>query len=392
MGHHLGSKSSIIPLIDRLNKNPVGLVDNDRLRRILAMLFSEEEALVASKFPLEEATLEELAMGTGLSADALLPILDAMAEKGLVMDLPHAGTTYYMLMPGLIGFFEFTFMKKRDDLPLQELARLMSEYLFEDAARGQAKEFFGSKTSLTRSLVYDDAVPVSSEVTPYESARRIISAASYGAVGMCYCRHKKEHLGETCTKQAPVEGTCISLGTSARFMVRRGFAEEKSTEELLAILDQARDLKLTHITDNVRHKPSFICNCCSCCCELMAGVQAGYSDGVAKTPFVAAVDRSVCNGCTLCFSACNVAAISAADGPPGSNAAIDMASCLGCGACVPACARNAISLVERVERPLPPEKRKDMFAAILKEKGRLTPYLVSGARKRARRLMQRRKG
>ena len=126
--------------------------------------------------------------------------------------------------------------------------------------------------------------------------------------------------------------------------------------------------------------------------ELMAGVQAGYSDGVAKTPFMANVDVTECNGCTLCYAACNVAAISAVTGQLGSHAFIDMAQCLGCGACVPACPREAVSLVERVDRPLPPEKRKDMFAAILKEKGRLTPYLVSGAKKRARRLLQRRKG
>jgi Pyruvate/2-oxoacid:ferredoxin oxidoreductase delta subunit len=391
MGHHLGSKSSIVPLIDRLNKNPIGLVDSGKLRQILTLLFSEDEAFVASKFPLEEATIDELARQTKLADEVLLPILDNMAEKGLVMDLPYAGTTYYMLMPGLIGFFEFTFMKNRTDLPLPELARLMTEYLYEDAMQGQAKEFFGSKTSLTRSLVYDDAIPVSSEVSNFENARKIISTASYGAVGMCYCRHKKEHLGETCSKHAPVDGTCISLGTAAKFMVRRGFAEEKSTEELLAILDQARELKLTHITDNVRHKPSFVCNCCSCCCELMAGVKAGYSDGVAKTPFLAAVDVEKCNDCGLCFSACNVAAISSTTGQSGAHAVIDVAPCLGCGACVPACAREAICLVERVDRPVPPAKRKDMFTAILKEKGRLTPFLVSGAKKRVGRMLTRKK-
>ena len=387
MGHHLGSKSSIVPLIDRLNKNPVGLVDSEKLRQILALLFNEEEAFIASKFPLEEATIDELASKTGVAEAILLPLLDSMAEKGLVMDLPYAGTTYYMLMPGLIGFFEFTFMKNRTDLPLPELARLMNEYLCEDGTQGQAKEFFGSKTSLTRSLVYDDVIPVSSEVSDFESARQIIAKAGYGAVGMCYCRHKKEHLGESCSKHAAVEETCISLGTAARFMVRRGFAEERSTEELLAILDQARALKLTHMTDNVRHKPSFVCNCCSCCCELMAGVQAGYSGGVAKTPFLAAVDAQQCNVCGVCFSACNVAAITSVTVPLGSCAAVDAATCLGCGACVPACARGAISLVERAERPVPPAKRKDMFVAILKEKGRLTPYLISAAKKRAGRLL-----
>ena len=75
-------------------------------------------------------------------------------------------------------------------------------------------------------------------------------------------------------------------------MARRGFAQEKSVDELLAVLDSARALNLTHITDNIRHKPSFICNCCSCCCELLAGVQMGYHNGIAKTGFRAVIDPS----------------------------------------------------------------------------------------------------
>jgi Na+-translocating ferredoxin:NAD+ oxidoreductase RNF subunit RnfB len=174
-------------------------------------------------------------------------------------------------------------------------------------------------------------------------------------------------------------------------MARRGFAEQKNTDELLAILDTAREHNLTHITDNIRHRPSFICNCCSCCCELMLGVQAGYHDGVGKTPFLAKVATDDCNGCEQCFTACNVNAISPAsdgmDDNSGRYARISDPACLGCGACVPACNRKALSLVERVERPLPPEKRKDMFKAILNEKGRMTPYVVSGVKKKLRKLM-----
>ncbi len=384
MGHHIGSKESIVPLIDRLNKYPVGLVDNEKLREILALLFSDQEAYVASCFPLEEATLPELVRCTKMTEIELRPLLERMADKGLVMDMPYAGKTYYLLMPGLIGFFEFTFMKNRTDLPLKELARLMAEYMYENPQTGQASEFFGSKTSLTRSLVYEDQIPVSSEVTSYEDARKIIQNASFGAVGMCYCRHKKEHLDETCAKGAPVENICISLGSAAKFMSRRGFAEQKSKEELLAILDTARKHNLTHITDNIRQRPSFICNCCSCCCELMLGVQAGYHDGVGKTPFLAKVDSDVCNGCGLCFDACNVKAIDCVT--DGRTAQVNEPVCLGCGACISACKRSALTLVEREERPLPPEKRKDMFKAILKEKGRLTPYVVSGVKKRLRKI------
>jgi hypothetical protein len=36
---------------------------------------------------------------------------------------------------------------------------------------------------LTRSLVYDEVVPISSDVTNYENDRKIITTAGYGAVG-----------------------------------------------------------------------------------------------------------------------------------------------------------------------------------------------------------------
>ena len=138
MGHIANAKNSLVPLIDRINKYPIGLVDNEKRRQILAILFSEEEAYVASKFPLEEATLDELSKLTGKAPETLHPILENLANKGIVMDLPYDDTTYYLLMPGLIGFFEFTFMKNRTDLPMDELAKLMSEYLYEDPKNGQA--------------------------------------------------------------------------------------------------------------------------------------------------------------------------------------------------------------------------------------------------------------
>ena len=387
MGHHIGSKSSIVPLIDRLNKYPVGLVDSQKLREILELLFDGQEAYIASRFPLEEATLSELASATGIPGQELLPVLDRMADKGLVMDMPYSGEVYYLLMPGLIGFFEFTFMKNRSDLPLPKLAQLMREYLEES----QAAEFFGSKTQLTRSLVYEEHVPVTSEVTSYERAREIISQAGFGAVGLCYCRHKKEHLDETCEKGAPVEGICISLGSAARFMVRRGFAQEKSRDELVAVLDHARSFNLTHITDNIRHKPSFICNCCHCCCELLAGVQMGFHDGVAKTGYSAVIDREKCNGCGLCIKGCNVRGIAPSADSSGRSAVVVPHICLGCGACVSLCRRGAISLIPAANRKLPPKNRKDLYLQMLKEKKRLSPFIISGIKKTVRRFFAGRK-
>jgi ferredoxin len=386
MGHHLGTKDSLVPLIDRLNKYPIGLVDSGKLREILGLLFSEREAFVASRFPLEEATLPELVRATGMAAAELAPVLEAMADKGLVMDMPYAGITYYLLMPGLIGFFEFTFMKHRTDLPMARLATLMREYLEES----QAKEFFGSKTQLTRTLAYEEHIPVTSEIATYERAREIIREAGFGAVGLCYCRHKKEHQGKTCAKGAPMEGICISLGSAARFLSRRGFAEPKTEAELLAVIDRARDLRLTHVTDNIREKPSFICNCCRCCCELMAGVQMGFHDGIAKTGFTAVIDPERCDYCGTCFTACNVKAIGLAkghtfDSPKDRFAQVQEPICLGCGACISACEKEALRLVPAPNRSLLPTKKRDLFLRILREKGRLGPFVTSRLKTQLRR-------
>ncbi|NEV62080.1 ATP-binding protein [Thiorhodococcus minor] len=386
MGHLAGGKSGLTPLIDRLNHYPIGLVDSERLREILSLLFDETEAFVGACFPLHEATLEELAGLTEMAPEQLLPVLERMADKGLVMDMPFAGTTYYLLVPGLIGFMEFTFMRRRSDLPLGDLARLMTEYLEENGKAGQAGEFFGSRSQLTRALVYEEQIPVSSQVTSYEDARQIILDADYCAITLCYCRHKKEHLGLACRKGAPVEGICMVLGEGARFLVRRGFAQERDKASMLETLTHARALGLTHVTDNVREQPSFLCNCCRCCCELMAGVQLGFSDGIAKTPFLAEIDAQRCDYCGACLKACNVKCIGLAPtarrSPSDARfAAVDPAVCLGCGACVSVCEREAISLRERPQRPKPPKTRGQLFARILWEKGRIWPFVLDRARR-----------
>ncbi|NBC15060.1 MAG: 4Fe-4S ferredoxin [Gammaproteobacteria bacterium] len=405
MGHLLSAKSDLVPLIDRLNQHPVGLVDNAKLREILSLLFDEREARVAACFPLMEATLAELAEVTGIAASELDGILESMANKGLVMDLPYAGETYYMLMPGLIGFFELTFMRRRTDLPVARVAELMTEYLHE--RDGQAKELFGSRTPIARAVVDAEQIPVSSRITPYEDAREIIRSASFRAVTMCYCRHKKEHLGQSCKKGAPVDGICMVLGEGARFLVRRGLAEEKSSDEMLDTLDHARALGLTHVTDNVREQPSFLCNCCRCCCELMTGVQHGYSDGLGKTPFIAEVDPERCDYCGECLRACNAKCIglgrSARDGErlptpapaagapersrrePGERwAAVDADVCLGCGVCIPTCDQGAIRLRPRDDYRKPPGRPVSLYARMLWEKGRLWPYVGAAIQRHLR--------
>jgi ferredoxin len=161
-------------------------------------------------------------------------------------------------------------------------------------------------------------------------------------------------------------------------MTRRGFAEEKSVDELVAVLDKARGYNLTHITDNIRLKPSFICNCCSCCCGLLTGVQKGYTNGVAKTGFIAVIDEDKCNYCGACFRACNVKAIGLPknvkfEQKSDRYAAVAEDVCIGCGACISTCTQGALSMIPATKVAETPDKRKDLYMQMLKEKKRLKP-------------------
>ncbi|MCX7990579.1 MAG: hypothetical protein N2999_00890 [Proteobacteria bacterium] len=105
MGHLSLSKEVLIPLIDRLNKYPIGLYDNEKLREILSLIFDEKEAYVASKFPLTEATINEISSYSKIPEKELKPILDRMADKGLVMDFTCGEEVFYLLLPGFIGLW-----------------------------------------------------------------------------------------------------------------------------------------------------------------------------------------------------------------------------------------------------------------------------------------------
>ena len=49
----------------------------------------------------------------------------------------------------------------------------------------------------------------------------VIKTASHIGVGMCYCRHKMEHLGKAC--EAPMD-ICMTFNTTAKSLTKHGHA------------------------------------------------------------------------------------------------------------------------------------------------------------------------
>ena len=70
----------------------------------------------------------------------------------------------------------------------------------------------------------------------------------------------------------------------------------------------------------------------------------------------------------------------------GKQMEVNSDHCLGCGACISVCPTQSLSLVP-MQRSTPPKEKRDLFKQILKEKRRLTPFIVSGVKKQLRRIL-----
>ena len=117
----------------------------------------------------------------------------------------------------------------------------------------------------------------------YERASQVIESASHRAVGMCYCRHKMQHVGKACS--APMD-ICLTFNGVADSLARHGYARLIDAREGMDLLQQAVESNLVQCGENVRQKVSFICNCCGCCCEaLVAARRFAFLTPVSTTNF-----------------------------------------------------------------------------------------------------------
>lgn len=356
-------------LIERLNHYPVGAPGTAEMFEILNILYTREEAAVGARFPLGPATLAELAKKTGIPEPQLNEILEGMAQKGVVLDFTPKDTRFFQLSPTIFGFFEFSFMRLNSDLPRGRLAELMDK-LRPDMGR----EFFGSETQMSRALVYEKNVAdITSQVMPYDQVSELIRNSPYLSLQTCFCRHKAKHRGYTC--QTPLE-VCMGLGVAAEFLVRRGFARKSTLNEMLQVLDATEKLGLVHITDNVRDDPLFVCHCCTCCCELLKGINELKIDhAVAPSRFMARIAPGQCTGCAVCAIKCPVQAIQM----NAATAVVNPQRCLGCSVCVSSCKPGAISLKPRPKPSPIPRTQLRRHLKIATQKGRLRYILFYAA-------------
>ena len=378
MGHTVNPDKEHHLLRKRYDRMVTGAPDSPHIVQILALLFTPEEARLARKLPAKPMPLAKLSSRVGIPETELDERLTEMAHRGLVLDFTMRGKRYFMLPPVVIGFFEFVFMRTRDELPMKELAGLFDAYMYKEDQFG--KSVFAANTQVGRSLTHEEALADEdfTEILDWERSTRIIETASAIGVSMCACRHKKLHLGDAC--DAPME-VCFSLNQAATTMARNGIARLVDKAEGLALLEQSKAAGLAQTGDNVQKNMTYICNCCGCCCGMLNAIRTlNLTNAVVASNWVMALDANACKGCGKCEKACPIDAISMMEttdenGKMKKKAKCDTDLCLGCGVCYSSCKFDAINMKRREKRIIPPETTFDKVVAMAIERGKLVDLI-----------------
>ncbi|RLB56660.1 MAG: hypothetical protein DRI34_08845 [Deltaproteobacteria bacterium] len=379
---HLATKAGYRRLRERLDRMPVGAPGRTTIYEILQILYSPAEAELAAQVPMRPTSAEALARRLGRPLEQLRQQLEALADKGLVLDLFLGGKMRYALAPTIVGLFEFSMMRVREDIDQKKLAGLLHRYLLEE--RDFVDSFNRSaETSLFRTLVHEQSLPADfAEVLDWERASHLVEHAGRWAVSLCHCRHVAHHRGHDCDRFR-LE-SCLSLGAGADYVARHGLGRAIEKEQALALITETREAGLVHIADNVKHRPTFLCSCCGCCCEILQGFKRFRWLGDTFTSnYLARPDPAACTGCRQCLQACPVEAITMEESPhviDGKRyrlrARVDESICLGCGVCALQCQYGSMHMQARPQRRIPPESTFVRVMSMAIEQGKLHHLLA----------------
>ncbi len=372
--HHLGHK------IDGLQ---VRTPWNQAFGEMLAALYSPEEADLVTKMPYGLGPLEEVEKVTRYPRVQLQRMLEELCIEGLVMDVCVQGTYYYMVSPMVVGIFEMTMMRTDPNLPMKQWAGLLDRYMHGDDTFYGANSEHGERVSVMRTLPHTEAVlpSVQSQVLDYEKAAAIVDENELFSIGLCSCRNEKQ-LNDKKKCAVPLE-TCSAFGSSADYLIRRGFSRKVSKTEMQENLARSKELKLVLTSDNVQKHVGFICHCCKCCCNLLLGVTGhGHPEILTTSSFISKMDEDKCTGCGRCVDPCPVNAIQVVPGESkrsrrGKTVKIDEELCIGCGVCGLVCALDGIHLVPRAARVLHPETTFERILLMCLERGNLQNMLFT---------------
>ncbi len=287
-------------LAERLDALPNGFppTDDGAELRLLALIFTPEEAALAAQLRLTLETPVQIAARLGEDTAALRRQLKEMTRRGLIRAGRMDEGLGYGLMPFAVGIYEMQ-VNTID----AEFARQFEEYYH---------KAFGQMLAITpqihRVVPVEQSVRVDMEVRPFESAADIVAQAKAWGVMDCLCRKQQALIGQPC--QHPVD-VCMVFSDTPGAFDQSTTIRALTQKGAMDTLRRAAEAGLVHSVSNNQQGAWYICNCCTCACGILRGmVDLGLANVIARSAFVNQVDEDVCIGCGACVEKCQFGALS----------------------------------------------------------------------------------
>ncbi|MHA1138438.1 MAG: ATP-binding protein [Candidatus Thorarchaeota archaeon] len=316
--------------------------------KILEWIYKPEEAELTSKLKLSGETAAEIAQRLNRPLDELEPLLDTMHTKGQINSWVSrkAGARKYALFPFAVGIYEDQW--KRID---EEFAQLLESYF-----QKGFKKIVATEPVIFQVLPVNKSINTELEIHPYQKAEHLLESASSWGVRDCICKKQKGLIGEPCSYPTTV---CLAFAPGIEnYFDDNELTKPITKEEALRLLKEAEDSGLVHCTYNIKAGHYYICNCCTCCCGVLRGVEVLEKPReFIKTDFVMTVNADLCTGCESCLDRCQFGALSI----PEDVTVVDETRCIGCGVCALVCPESALEIIktEKSEKPPSPENLMD---------------------------------
>lgn len=171
-------------LVDHLNRFPQCAPPSLLLIKILKMLFSENKAEWVANVPMKSFTAERVSNIWKMDGASAQKVLDALANRSILVVIDHNGISEYTLSPPMVGFLEFSLMRVRSDINQKVLNKLFYHYLKieEDSLRELISQ---GETQLGITFVHEPALSRQNalQVLGYERASEEINTGSHLAIG-----------------------------------------------------------------------------------------------------------------------------------------------------------------------------------------------------------------
>ncbi len=310
------------------------LTGSKLIPELFRMVVNTAEAELLMAMP---GTPEQLAEKTGRPVDAVEASCRELYHKGMAFKSFKGGILGYRMCRDMLQFHDGTILWPEAPRAYHDLWQRFMEEEWPAYARLAPLVF---PKPVTRVIPVGEAIDAGNQqVLDADSADRIIENAQALAVTRCTCRliaHKCDN---------PVE-VCLQVDNAARYTMDRGTGREITKQEALDILRMCEEKGLVHVTMNRSHAGHFICNCCSCCCQILPLVISEGLKLVDPSRYQAEIDAERCVGCGTCVDRCHFHAIQpAAESREGAEVMQVLAEkCMGCGLCQITCPEDAISL------------------------------------------------